>query len=208
MQNQNRLNSAVGKAGIASRLTIGHRLPGVPEPERWAKINEQTQCGGISRKLIIWLSIPVVVIGLLFGGWSAARYITGRERAHWKTGALERLATLSIANKEISQELETLKAGRGAAGERQQWAGEHVLLMTNGEYIVYEYRHGRNDYFPPHLFLGHCSDGRWLYSSYHFCNSMAMVQGDDPPGSIAEFAKAYSTREFDGKSDECLKMTN
>ena len=46
------------------------------------------------------------------------------------------------------------------------------VLMTNGEHIIYECRHGANIYFPPHLFLGHCSDGRWLYSSYHFCNSM------------------------------------
>ena len=27
---------AAGNAGIASRLTIGHHWPGVPEPERWA----------------------------------------------------------------------------------------------------------------------------------------------------------------------------
>lgn len=171
-------------------------------------MNPQTQYRGVSPKPVIWLSIPAVIIVLLFGSWSAARYLTGRDRAHWKTEALERLATLSITNEEVSQELETLKAGRGAVGEHQQWTGEHVLLMTNGEYIIYEYRHGRNDYFPPHLFLGHCSDGHWLYSSYHFCRSMTMVQGDDPPGSIAEFSKAYSAREFDGKSDECLKMTN
>ena len=43
--------------------------------------------------------------------------------------------------------------------------------MTNGEYIVYAYRHGANNGFVDHLFLGHGSDGRWLYSTYHFCNS-------------------------------------
>lgn len=87
------------------------------------------------------------------------------------------------------------------------WTHDHVLLMTNGEFIEYEYRHGVNDYFPPNLFLGRCSDGRWLYSSYHFCNSMNMVRQDSAPGSVAEFARRYSVREFDGKSDDCLKMT-
>jgi hypothetical protein len=43
--------------------------------------------------------------------------------------------------------------------------------------------------------------------NYHFCNSMAMIRGDDPPRSIAEFATIYSAREFDGKSDECLRHT-
>jgi hypothetical protein len=38
---------------------------------------------------------------------------------------------------------------------------------------------------------------------------MAMLRGwASPPGSIAEFAKTYSARQFDGKSDECLKETN
>ena len=78
--------------------------------------------------------------------------------------------------------------------------------MTNGEYIIYASRHGRNSGFD-HLFLGHGSDGRWLYSSYHFCNSMTMLNSDDDPGSITEFVKRYSAREFDGKSDECLQRT-
>ena len=104
----------------------------------------------------------------------------------------------------IRTELHALKARtNGSFG----WIHDHVLLMTNGEFIIYEYRHGANDYFPPHLFLGHCSAGRWLYSSYHFCNNMNMIAGDDPPGSVAEFKTTYSAREFDGKSDECLKLT-
>jgi len=78
--------------------------------------------------------------------------------------------------------------------------------MTNGEYIIYAFWHGANSGFVDHLFLGHCSDGRWLYSTYHFCNHMAGADAD-PPGSINEFAATYSAREFDGKSDMCLKHT-
>lgn len=79
--------------------------------------------------------------------------------------------------------------------------------MTNGEFIVYAYRHGANNGFIDHLFLGHGSDGRSLYSNYHFCNSRAMIRADEPPASIAEFAKRYAAREFDGKSDACLQHT-
>jgi len=78
--------------------------------------------------------------------------------------------------------------------------------MTNGEYLVYASRHGFNSGFVDHLFLAHGSDGRWYYSTYHFCNSM--VGADvDPPGSITEFASKYAAREFDGKSDVCLLHT-
>lgn len=139
-------------------------------------------------------------------GWWVARHTSERKRTQWKGRALERLASLSITNEGIRLELEALKASNTNSVEFG-WAHEHVLLMTNGEHIIYEYLHGANIYFPPHLFLGHCSDGRWLYSSYHCCNSMSMVRFDEPPGLITELAKRYSAREFDGKSDKCLKMT-
>jgi len=134
------------------------------------------------------------------------RYKYERARSHWKTEALAQLAGLSLSNGEVSQELETLKANRGVR-EHQQWTGERVLLMTNDEYLVYASRHGSNSGFVDHLFLALGSDGRWYYTTYHFCNSMVAAMADSPPGSIAEFARTYSAREFDGKSDVCLQHT-
>jgi len=72
--------------------------------------------------------------------------------------------------------------------------------------VVYASRHGFNNGFVDHLFLAHGSDGRWYYSTYHFCNSMAAA-APDPPGSIQEFVSQYAVREFDGKSDVCLQHT-
>ena len=111
-----------------------------------------------------------------------------------------------VTNEQINSEINELQAvPPGSADFR--WAQDHVLLMTNGECIIYVYRHGDNSGFVDHLFLGHGSNGRWLYSTYHFCNSMVGVLGEDPPGSIGEFAKRFSVREFDGRSDECLQHT-
>lgn len=164
------------------------------------------QSGAVSRNVVIFLSIPLIVVGLVFGGFSAVRYKHQLARAEWKTTALARLAGLSLTNEDVSRELETLKANRGV-GEHQQWTGEHLLLMTNDEYLVYASRHGSNGGFVDHLFLAHGSDGRWFYSTYHFCGSMGGIMADDPPGSIGEFARKYSAREFDGKSDVCLQHT-
>jgi hypothetical protein len=169
-------------------------------------MHTRDQSGAASRSLVIWLSIPLVLVGLVFGGWSAVRYKHEKARTQWKTAALGRLAGLSLTSEEVSEELETLKANRGA-GEHQQWTGERVLLMTNDEFLVYESRHGSNGGFVDHLFLARGSDGRWYYTTYHFCNGMVAVMGDDPPGSITEFTRTYSAREFDGKSDICLQHT-
>jgi hypothetical protein len=160
----------------------------------------------VIRIIGILVFVLVFIVATLVGVWLIARQKAERGRAHWKGPTIERLAGLSITNAEIHRELEELKGGPKPNIDLG-WVNGQVLLMTNSEYIIFAFWHGANSGFVDHLFLGHGSDGRWLYSTYHFCNMMAGVRGDDPPGSIAEFEKRYSVREFDGKSDECLKHT-
>lgn len=159
----------------------------------------------VTRLVVVVPTILLMIVVSLAAVWWLAKQKAARERAQWKGPTLERLAGLSVTNEQIRTELDQIK--NPTPGLNFGWAHEHVLLMTNGEYIIYASRHGANNGFVDHLFLGHGSDGRWLYSTYHFCGSMAGTSGDDPPGSIAEFAKRYSVREFDGKSDECLQYT-
>jgi hypothetical protein len=158
------------------------------------------------RILAVFFAALVVIIVVLVGVWWAMKQKAARERAAWKGPALERLAGLSITNEEIRRELDQLKAGPKPNLDFG-WAHDQVLLMTNGEYIIFAFRHGANIGFVDHLFLGHGSDGRWLYITYHFCNMMTMVRWDDPPGSISEFKKRYFVHEFDGKSDISLQHT-
>jgi len=106
---------------------------------------------------------------------------------------------------EIRTEIDQIK--RPTLNLNFGWAHDHVILMTNGEYLVYEFWHGFNSGAVDHLFLARGTNGKWYYSTYHFCSHMTGISGEDPAGSISEFAKRYSVREFDGKSDECLKHT-
>src|SRR5207253_303219 len=106
------------------------------------------------------------------------------DRTTWKSAALGQLAGLSITNERISAQIKALKASTIHEGYRD-WVGDDVLLMTNGDFLIYAFRHGFNNGFVDHLFLAHTSDGRWLYSTYHFCNRMGALVAEDPPGSIA-----------------------
>ena len=159
---------------------------------------------GSTRLVIAVPAILLLIVVALPGVWWMAKQKAVHERARWRQ-ALEQLAGLSFTNDQIAAELDQIKHPK--PGLNFGWTHEHVLLMTNGERIIYAFRHGADNGFVDHLFLGHGSDGRWFYSTYHFCNSMAAVAGDGPPGSITEFENRYSVREFDGKSDECLKHT-
>ena len=170
------------------------------------KVMKQDQSAAISRKLILLVFIPCVIVTLLAGWRWVVKLRCERARADWKSTTLPLLAELTRTNQEVIQELDSLKAGGGVLGHRD-WIGDHVLLMTNGEYLAYAFRHGFNSGLTDHLLLAHGSDDHWYYSTYHFCNSMVAIMADEPPGSIAEFAHRYSAREFDGKSDECLQHT-
>jgi hypothetical protein len=162
------------------------------------------QSGAVNRRLIIWLAIPVLIMVLIAGCRPVVKLMREHARKVWKDQALVQIANTSMTNEQVLTEIDEIQ--HPTPNLNFGWAHEHVLLMTNGEFLVYAFRHGSNSGFVDHLFLAHGSDGRWLYSTYHFCNSMVGADAD-PPGSIAEFATKYAVREFDGKSDVCLQHT-
>jgi hypothetical protein len=163
------------------------------------------ESGAVNRKLVIWLTIPVLTVILVAGYRPVMKFHYEHEREVWKDQALARIARTSMTNEEILAEIGQMK--HPTPGLDFGWTHEHVLLMTNDEFLVYAFHHGFNNGFVDHLFLAHGSNGRWYYSTYHFCNGMAGVLRDDPPGSIAEFTSRYGVREFDGSSAVCLQHT-
>jgi len=92
--------------------------------------------------------------------------------------------------------------------EWDTWISDDLILMANGQWITYRNVCRKEEERIPDLFLGLGSDGRWYYSTWHFCVRTinvkdVMVQ----PKSLTEFSKTYDLREFDGHSDEYLKET-
>ena len=158
------------------------------------------------RRLILWIALPVVLLAALVTLPLAFQWKLEKARAAWKTAKLQELATASTNQPAIAADVEQLRPEPGGS-ETANWTGEQVLLMANGEYLIYAFRHGSNNGRPDHLFLARSSDGRCFYSTHHFCNSMAGVRSDDQPASLKAFAETYAAREFDGKSDECLNHT-
>jgi hypothetical protein len=159
----------------------------------------------VTRKVAIFASVPLLIVAVWFAWGAAVQYKFQRARENWKNATLRKLAETSITNEQIRVELDQIR--NPTPNLNFGWAHDQVILMTNGQYLVYAFWHGFNSGAVDHLFLAHGTDGKWYYSTYHFCSQMAGILGDDPAGSIGEFVSRYSLREFDGKSDECLKHT-
>lgn len=137
------------------------------------------------------------------------RRLRAPERKQWKEQAIARVSAGSRDRQMISNEIAALHA-EVANQSGDGWIGTNLVLMTNGEYLVYSHIDAKQDRRIHDLFIAHGSDGKWYYSTFHFCIDMIVLRGGmwgERTGSIAEFAKIYSVREFVGKSDDCLEKT-
>lgn len=89
------------------------------------------------------------------------------------------------------------------------WIGSELLLMRNGEWIVFRNVCTKEQHpgIERDLFIGLGSDGQWYYSTFHFCKQMMVLQIEPQPASLADFAHAYWLATFDGQSDQSLTET-
>ena len=167
----------------------------------------------MKKKLKLGLGGLVFLCCLL--AWSHVwfpRYLA-HARQSWKESALPEIRLLADDPRLVAQEIQML---RTVDSPRENiiaapWLSDRMILMGSGEWLVYKSHCSKE---PPRqltdIFLAKGSNGKWYYSTCHFCMGMVvltMVQHGNPPRDLATFAKVYHLQEFDGSSDECLKAT-
>ena len=160
------------------------------------------------------IAILVLGIFLLAGGVTVALLGRGdrlraKPRREWKDQAIakieRRLSDRQALEAEIARIGQALAATRPAP---DAWIGDDVLVMKNGDWIACQSTCSKEDPRIHDLFIGHGSDERWYYSTFHFCRGKVVLRVEGhPPESLAGFADAYWLVPFDGRSDDCLKAT-
>ena len=161
-----------------------------------------------------WLMPAVVSVTVMVGAAFVFRSLGLHDLPHskwrreWKDAAIGTVEKQTLDRGWVEKEITTVKAKLKPQGEDDGgWFSESLLLMKNGDWIAYSSRCRKEDWRIPDIFLGRASDGKWFYSTFHFCRGMLTLRVEDRPESLAKFISAYSLREFDGRSDECLKKT-
>ena len=149
----------------------------------------------------------LVVIGLrLRFKYSNQQRFYGKPRKQWKELAIAAVARRGADTVWLTNEVGKIKAALASDGQAW-WSSQTFLVMQNGEWMLCTNVCNKEDSRVHDLFIGRGSDGQWYYSDYHFCIGMIAldVLGMGPPASLQDFAQACSLRNFDGRSDECLK---
>ena len=132
--------------------------------------------------------------------------LDSKARRQWKDNAIVQIAKQTSDSAAIFKEIEAMKT-TPLESEWDTWISEELIVMTNGQWIAYRNVCQKEEERIPDLFLGLGSDGRWYYSTFHFCVRMQNLSVMGQPKSLTEFSRTYYLREFDGHSDECLKET-
>jgi hypothetical protein len=164
----------------------------------------------VKKKLVILgtaLCLCAVGVGAvaLFGG---PPRLDSKARKQWKNKAIAEIAKQTSDTAPILKEVEAMKTRPSVESEWDGWISEDLIVMTNGQWMAYRNVCAKEKERIPDLFLGHGSDGRWYYSTYHFCIRMIVLRDMlGQPESLAQFVRQGFLREFDGHSDECLKKT-
>jgi hypothetical protein len=162
------------------------------------------------------LLLAVATVAFLLGGIGfLASSTTGlsirlhsKARKDWKNNATVEIAHRASDTNWLASEMEMLrKQVIRDRSDSSAWFSDHLILLTNGEWIVFASKCGKEDRRIHDIFIGRGSDGCWYYSTFHFCIGMLDLRMEEPSASLAEFRENYFLQEFDGRSDECLKKT-
>ena len=162
----------------------------------------------MKKKLAIIAAAGVVLAGAGLIFMQGGDRLHTKVRKEWKEKEIAAIAQRVGDSRWLAAETNTLAANAAKdSSDSDAWLSGHLVLMKNGEWIAYASECIKKDPRIHDIFIGRGSDGRWYYSTYHFCIGMLNLRMNDQPDSFAKFAEQYSLREFDGNSDECLNRT-
>lgn len=162
----------------------------------------------MKNKLVIAIVLGVALAAVAWVVTQGGDRLHAKARKHWKDNAVAEIARQVGDQKWLAAETNVLaaKAAKDPT-ESDAWLAEHLILMKSGEWIAYASECSKNNRWIHDIFLGRASDGKWYYSTYHFCIGMLELKMEEQPETLSSFAKDYFLRDFDGRSDVCLELT-
>jgi len=154
----------------------------------------------------VLVCLVVAAIAIVLG--RSGDQLRTKERKDWKANTITEIARRAGDSNWLASVVRQLKAEMAKPeADSGDWVSEHLILMRNQEWMIYANKCRKEDKRIHDIFIARGSDGKWYYSTYHFCIGMINAKVEEQPESLRAFIQRYSLVEFDGRSDECLKVT-
>jgi hypothetical protein len=162
----------------------------------------------VRKLLFIAAGSALLIAGIAAAVFLRAPTLQSSARREWKQNRIAEIMARVADPSWPADELTRLNArSTNAPTEDSGWLSERIIVTRKGEWLAYANSCQKQDARIADIFLARGSDGRWYYSTYHFCVEMIVLRMDGQPEDLATFTKTYSLETFDGQSDECLRKT-
>ncbi|MBI5384024.1 MAG: hypothetical protein HZA90_04985 [Verrucomicrobia bacterium] len=160
----------------------------------------------MKKKLTI-AGLAMAVLLVVGGFWVArsADRLHAPARKQWKEKAIGDITRRISDPNWLASQRNKLKAE--AAADAENWFTDQLIPLGNSEWIAYAAKCSKEDSRIHDIFIGRGSDGKWYYSTFHFCIGMLDLRVEGQSESLTNFIEKYYVREFDGRSDDCLEKT-
>jgi hypothetical protein len=136
-------------------------------------------------------------------------HIRDRRYSQWVERSVEEIRGLAIETNWMGSVISNLQSVTDMSGidEGRNFISPDLLLMKNGEWIIYRAATSKQGPAFPELFIGRGSDEQWHYTTYHFCRGMIMLGADGQPRGLKSFRAHYYLAPYTGQAYRELKKT-
>lgn len=159
------------------------------------------------RLTIVLAMVAVLLAALALLARMGMDRLHNQARKDWKNNAIAEIKRNVADSNWLSAELNTLRAKQASGSNYGDWSSDRVIAMSNGDWLVYASKCSKDNWRIHDIFIAQASNGKWYYSTYHFCSGMIVLHMEEQPPTLVKFIEDYCLREFDGHSDQCLELT-
>lgn len=160
----------------------------------------------MKKRVIAGVAVLLIAVAVILTGFRSP--LQSSARRAWKDNALAEISTRTGTPGWLNGELAKLQSiDPENPSDSAGWMSEHLIVMRNGEWLAYANVCRKQNRRIHDLFLAFGSDGRWYYSTFHFCKDLIVLQMAGQPENLSAFSTDYYLKPFDGLSDECLRQT-
>jgi hypothetical protein len=157
----------------------------------------------IVRRLLVCLGLILLAIaGIRYSIWKV-KELEKERLATQRSDAIARIDSLFRDKAWVSEQVKK-------ADSSGDWITGDFMLLGSGEWLVYYSRCSKEDSQATSsydMFIARGSNGKWYFSTWHFCIRLMNLTSDGRPESLADFELACYLKEFDGISKNCPQST-
>lgn len=163
----------------------------------------------MKRTALKMTAVVLLLIALGLGVSNLTDPLQSAARKQWAADAIQAVERRSQDQAWLFAETARLQSAATTRPSEGAWAGPELIVAANGDWMVCQSvcAKDQNPAVKKDLFVGRGSDGKWYYSTFHFCVNRCVLNVESQPPSLAHLVRGYWLTPFNGTSAGCLGET-